>query len=298
MLRVKEVRTMAENPMRMREINPDQTAGIIQTGRPAGLWYAKAESGWIGLEADGERCGVCVGSFPEVLTWLFSKNGIGGTDAPKDRNVSRDPVWTASGDTDPGIRIPGAVIGEWREPVTVIETTPRFVVNTERAAEIRAGLPQSAPLTAPTEIGLRPTPEREPKREPTKRGGRPAGSATGRTLGKQRRDERIARYVLDGMGDDEIAVRMGVTGSSARKYILTLRREGRFPNDKLPAWRVRDFQKGEACGRRHDPEKTRSVIALRRAGNTWSEIARRTGVSKSRVQEIYRRYRDKGEDEG
>lgn len=271
-MRGKEVRTMAENPMRMREINADQTAGIIRTGRPAGLWYAKAESGWIGLEADGERCGVCVGSFPEVLSWLFSKNGVGGTDAPKDRNVSRDPVWTASGDTDPGIRIPGAVIGEWREPVTVIETTPRFVVNTERAAEIKAG-------GGPKE------------REPIKRGGRPAGSATGRTLGKKRRDERIARYVLDGMGDDEIAVRMGVTGSSARKYILTLRREGMLPNDRLPAWRVRDFQRYEACGHRHTPEKIREVIDLREAGNTWSEVARRTGISKSHAQSIYRRFK-------
>jgi transposase len=171
--------------------------------------------------------------------------------------------------------------------VTVVETTPRFVVNTERVAEIRAGLSQSAPLTAPTVIGLRPTPEREP----IKREGRPAGSTTGRTLGKQRRDERIARYVLDGMGDDEIAVRMGVTGSSARKYILTLRREGMLPNDRLPAWRVRDFQRYEACGHRHTPEKIREVIDLREAGDTWSEVARRTGISKSHAQSIYRRFK-------
>ena len=260
--------------MTLTRINADQTAGIIRTGRPAGFWYAQTESGWIGLDADGERCGVCVGSFPEVLAWLFaeSRGPEDAQETPQDRNVSRDPVWRASGDTDPGIRIPGAVIGEWREPVTVIETTPRFVVNTERAAEIKAG-------GGPKE------------REPIKREGRPAGSTTGRTIGKQRRDERIARYVLDGMGDDEIAVRMGVTGSSARKYILTLRREGMLPNDRLPAWRVRDFQRYEACGRRHTPEKIREVISLREAGNTWSEVARRTGISKSHAQSIYRRFK-------
>lgn len=267
--------------MTLTRINADQTAGIIRTGRPAGFWYAKAGNGWLGMSADGERCGVCVGSFPEVLTWLFaeSRNPEDARETPRDRNVSRDPVWTASGDTDPGIRIPGAVIGEWREPVAVREIPRGLTINAERAAEIRAA-------GAETERTEPKRPPEEQKRKTESRSGnvgRPAGSASGKQIGTKQRDDKIARYVLDGLTDGEIAARVGLAVSTVQGYIMDMRMEGRFPDDQLPEWRVKRFRRAEHTHRPATPAEIREIERMFAEGASCRKIAARMGMGLSTV---------------
>jgi hypothetical protein len=63
----------------IREIHYDQTGGILRRGKPAGLWMSKVDAlpcVWMGIDADGERADRILGTFAEILTWLFIRARI------------------------------------------------------------------------------------------------------------------------------------------------------------------------------------------------------------------------------
>ncbi len=247
------------NPTPIRMIEKDMAAGILATGRPAGFWlYADSEKEltWRGICADGKKADVMAGHFPEVMEWLHVRC-FGSVRPEEARNASRDPEWPIHVDTDPGLRIPGAVIREWESPVVVVEPITALTVNAERMSQIRA-------------YGQ--------ERTPRERGGRPAGPS-GQTVGTMRLHDQITAMVLDGYEDEEIAARVGRALSTVQKAICDLRHEGRFPNDRVPAWRVRRFQTWEE----RRPPATREQIAemqrLRSLGMSYSRIAALADIS-------------------
>lgn len=255
--------TPAVNPNRMpiREINADQAGAIAETGRPAGRWiWAEDEKRgiWRGAIADGRCAEIMQGPFPLVLTRMMIAAGVLRKSGREPvRNASRDPEWKVSANLDHGVRIPGAKIRKWENPVTVTELPRTLVVNTGRVSELRAE-------------------EAEEKKPPKPRGHRPLGSLTGPTVGTQIQRERIAQMVCDGMADAQIAERVGLAVETVQRHILGLRRDGRLPNDKLPAWRVKRFQQIDRRRPALTPDQVKVIRALRAAGLTYTEIAERT----------------------
>lgn len=250
----------------IRAINADQAGEIARTGRPAGLWYfEETPMRWRGIASDGRTAEQMSGSFADVLTGLMVRAGI----IPRDgrceiRNASRDPEWRVGVGTDPGIRIPGARVRDWREPVTVREVTPNFVVNSARVSELRAA-------------GALPA--EEVPDAPKSKGGRPKGSLSGESVGSRMLNDRIARLVFDGIGDEEIAARVGRSEWTVKERIRDMRRAGRFPNDQLPAWRVRQFQRREGRHASVTREEHDEIVRLRALGLTRRRIAETVGVS-------------------
>lgn len=262
--------TVNPNLMQIRTINADQAGAIAETGRPAGRWIWREDGKrglWRGAIADGRFAEIMQGSFPTVLTRMMICAGlVKKTGRAPVVNASRDPEWRVAVNFDHGVRIPGAKIRKWENPVTVTELPPHaLTVNTDRASEMRA-----AEAEAAEEKPAKPRGHRRPGNV-----GRPAG-ATGETVGTRILRERLVEMVCAGLTDREIAERVRLALDTVQKHINNLRREGAFPNDRLPAWRVRRFRQTERRRPNLTPDKAALIRKLRAAGLTYSEIAERT----------------------
>ena len=225
-------------------IDREALAGIIATGKPAGLYMAKSEAfpdaavsaQWTGVDSrPGHLCLMKHGTFPEVLDWLMLRGGIMKRGVPvQTRNPSRERAWSAQSSPDIPLRVEGAVIREWRAPYTV--------------TEIPAG--GWGPNTI---IPGRPEEQKEPDKPKKKRGtsgGRPKGSGLGKTENTKKTDALIRKLVISGMDNVMIGLEIGLKPNTVGSRILALRKEGALPNDKLPAWRVRQFQRNDEINRK------------------------------------------------
>ena len=246
--------------MTLTRINADQAGGILQTGRPSGFWYARTESGWLGMSADGERCGVCVGSFPEVLTWLFIKARTVTEDGRCPvRNASRDKEWRISRSTDPGIRIPGAEIKKWES----LEPIFREGWGTNTIKPYR-----DEELTKKRRGGF---------------GGAPAGPHV-KTL---ERDEEIVVMKRKGYTNTEAAKELGVSPSTVRARVKRLRADGRLPAFDGPrpkAVNPEEEDDGRNRRRRWTEDDNDEMILMIREGCTNRDIARALGRTLKAVQ--------------
>jgi hypothetical protein len=225
-------------------IDREALAGIIATGKPAGLWMAKSEAfpdatvsaQWSGVDSrPGHLCLMKHGTFPEVLDWLMLRGGIMKRGEPvQNRNPSRERAWSAQSSPDIPLRVEGAVIREWRAPYTVTEIhADGWGPNT-----IIPGRPEEQK-------------ERDkPKKKRGTSGGRPKGSGLGKTENTKKTDALIRKLVFDGMDNVMIGMEIGLKPNTVGSRILALRREGALPNDKLPAWRVRQFQRNDEINRK------------------------------------------------
>ena len=219
-------------------------AGIIRRGKPAGLYMAKSEAfpgaavsaQWSGVDSrPGHLCLMKHGTFPEVLTWLMVRAGVLKPKEPvQNRNPSRERAWSAQSSPDIPLRVEGAVIREWRAPYTVTE------------------IPADG-WGPNTIIPGRPEEQKEPEKPKKKRGtsgGRPKGSGLGKTENTKKTDALIRKLVFDGMDNVMIGMEIGLKPNTVGSRILALRKEGALPNDKLPAWRVRQFQRNDEINRK------------------------------------------------
>ncbi len=95
--------------------------GIIERGKPEGLWMAESSEFpkiWSGVDSrPGHLTLMHHGTFPEVLTWLMRRAGI---IRPREdvevRNASRDPEYHIAKTTGAELRIAGAEIRTMPEP--------------------------------------------------------------------------------------------------------------------------------------------------------------------------------------
>lgn len=109
-------------------IDKEGAAGIIQTGKPEGLYMCESVAFpriWTGVDSRRVRPVVKKhGTFPEVLTWLMTRGGI-----IKKGQVIKNRIHTGEREicirktTEAGIRVTGARIREWSSPYIVTEIT-------------------------------------------------------------------------------------------------------------------------------------------------------------------------------
>lgn len=228
----------------IRTIDEDAARGILESGKPAGLWMYEAKGvpmSWAGIAADGKKSATKSGTFPEVLTWLMIRGGIMPRSGkkPENRNMSRDPEYRYRRESSVGLRVEGAAIREWTAPYVVKEIpSDGWGTNTIKPYQ-------------PEPVKPEPKPEPvKPKKARPKPEGRPRGSGLGKTENSKRTDAQIRQMVLDGMDDETIAADIGIKPKTVGARILAMRKEGAFPNDKLPAWRVRRFQRNDEMNRK------------------------------------------------
>lgn len=109
-------------------VDKEAVAGIIETGKPAGLYMCESVAFpriWMGVDSRKGRPVVKKhGAFPDVLTWLMTRAGI----IPKKGTVlnrirTGEPEYHAHGESRTEIRIEGAAVREWTAPYTVTEIT-------------------------------------------------------------------------------------------------------------------------------------------------------------------------------
>lgn len=109
-------------------VDKEAVAGIIETGKPAGLYMCESVAFpriWTGVDSRKGRPVVKKhGAFPDVLTWLMTRAGI----IPKKGTVlnrirTGEPEYHAHGESRTEIRIEGAAVREWTAPYTVTEIT-------------------------------------------------------------------------------------------------------------------------------------------------------------------------------
>ncbi len=95
----------------IRTIDKEAIAGILKTGRPAGLWIAE-HSGrvrfWTGADSRNGKTAAKYGTFGEVLTWLTVRAGIAKRRTQvRERIVDPDDAYSGIVATRAGItRIP------------------------------------------------------------------------------------------------------------------------------------------------------------------------------------------------
>lgn len=109
-------------------IDKEGAAGIIQTGKPEGLYMCESVAFpriWTGVDSRRGRPVVKKhGTFPEVLTWFMTRGGIikKGQDI-KNRIHTGEREICIRKTTEAGIRVTGARIREWSSPYIVTEIT-------------------------------------------------------------------------------------------------------------------------------------------------------------------------------
>lgn len=65
------MRLRAKKGDRILQIEPEAVPGILKTGRPKGLFYAKGKLSWMGVDSRGKKSySYYHNSFPHVLAWL------------------------------------------------------------------------------------------------------------------------------------------------------------------------------------------------------------------------------------
>ena len=250
----------------IREIHYDQTGGILRDGKPAGLWMSRVDAlpcVWMGIDADGERADRILGTFAEILTWLFIRARIlQPNEEPKVRNASRDPEWRIAVDTDPGIRVPGAKIARWE---------------------------YDDPWDKPKQDGwgtntIKPYRD-EPEKEKRSRGGY-GGAPSGPHASTLERDEEIIRMKRKGYTNTEAARELGVSPSTVRARVKLLRADGRLPAFDAPRPKAKPEEEDDERNRkrRWTEDDNDEMIYMIREGYTNKDIARALGRSLKSIQ--------------
>lgn len=181
----------------IRATDKDGIAGIIKTGKPAGLWMAQSTAFpkiWTGAVSDGKKAVRHHGTFGDVLAWLQKKDGI-LRDARADR-VIRD-----SSDVFSGLRVTlGAVE---RIPEADMPRAERYTGFTCRIDRGKRG------LKTPTNDGT--------------------GRAVRNKEKLTERDEKIKELVLQGLTGKRVAEELGMSKKAAEARITAIRKAGELP---------------------------------------------------------------------
>ena len=96
----------------------DVLAGILRTGKPAGLWMARlgpASRTWMGVDSRPGHLTIRKnGTFPEVLTWLMRRAGIiGKGQIIKNRIHDGEPEILIHKVSAAAYRVENPVLSEW-----------------------------------------------------------------------------------------------------------------------------------------------------------------------------------------
>ena len=241
-------------------------AGIIQTGKPAGLWMAQSAAFpkiWTGAVSNGRVAVRKHGTFAEVLTWLQRKDGIL-------RDERADRVIRDSSDTFSGITVTGS--GAVRIPEAEMRRAQTY-------SGFSAGrLPQAKHGT--------PTAEAD---------GIKHGNILRNKAKLAERDEEIKRLVLTGMTAKKAAAQLGMREKACAARITAMRKAGELP----PA----DPRLAERTEKRFwTPDEDKKILALIAEGRNACEIGAALSGELNRttiaVEHRARRIKYKAEGEG
>lgn len=216
----------------IRQTDAVGIAGILETGRPRGLWMAKiSPSEWMAADSTGEECARTSAPFGEALDWLMRRAGILREDErPQviDQTASRYPRIRATFESAGRVRVVGAEITPWRGHA------PK-----KKASSDGWGRNTIKPEYKPK---MAKTAEPKPKRVSNNPSGRPKGSGRGLMQKTVELDREIRALVIAGVRDTQIAPQVGRSRPYVGKRIRAMLADGRLRAEDLPEERVRRME--------------------------------------------------------
>lgn len=277
----------------VRRIEAGEMRNLLNGGlaRPGGQYIAKMEDGfWTGFSA-GEASDASSeanrfsGSFHEVIEWLIPPTGIV-------RNVTRERQtdWKAAVSSIVPVRIAGAQIREWTEPVRVFEirdggdpgeeapaVSGEHEAQKKPAAAWRSGIAmRDARILAlfregksweeiGGEVNLDPVYVRQ---RIAKMRRKDPSIPDALKEKKRRKDERILELLASGMSHKDCAQEAGFTAHSFRNRLSDMRSRG----IEVPERACREAREDRA---RQDER----ILELLRSGMSREDCARELGVT-------------------
>lgn len=294
-------------------VDRDAVRGIIQLGRPTGLYMAMealpgaaVSAYWTGVDSrPGHLCLMKHGTFPEVLDWLMLRGGIMKHGEPVEiRNASREREWRGARSSSLPVRIEGAVVKDWREEpgkVMGFDGTPVAGIDAEmlKRSRKRGGAAAVAKANEQDErilklyeagetykaiaeeLGVVTSTIYERVRAMKARGEKIAARRDQAAI--EARDTEILKLALSGLMWVQIAERLGCTAKVVSHRINVMRMKGYHIPNKV---------KLEAAAKNR--ERDERVIQLVAEGKQLSAIARETGEQKRAVSRRLQRLREEG----